>query len=96
MIDKKYLQKAIDLWGLDSQLDMLTEECGELISAVNKFKRSRIEQEKLAQEIVDVELMCMQIKEIIDSDVYESILKYKVERFINLLHESENERINNG
>ena len=94
MVDKKYLQKAIELWGAEAQLDMLMEECGELISAVNKFKRRRLYQDDVASEIVDVELMCAQIKEMINPEIYESVRKYKVERFMNLIKQYEGKEVN--
>jgi NTP pyrophosphatase (non-canonical NTP hydrolase) len=36
----KLYVEAIKQWGIDSQLDMLTEEAAELIAAVNKYRRS--------------------------------------------------------
>ncbi len=35
----KILQKAIDINGHYPQIDMFTEECGELLQALNKMKR---------------------------------------------------------
>ena len=48
---------ALDKWGLDSQLDMLAEECGEFIVALNHYRRKRISREKLLEEIADISVM---------------------------------------
>ena len=40
-IDDKILDKAIEAWGLDAQLEMVIEECLELALALQKLKRLR-------------------------------------------------------
>lgn len=74
MIEKSVFREAISAWGIHSQMDMLTEEVGELLQAMNKYKRStaagvhrsqQTEEEALlqfAQEITDVEIMLSQMK----------------------------------
>lgn len=66
------LTKAWKTFGEDAQLDMLVEECAELIQAVNKYKRAkaqgvsiRVDNAKnhLAEEITDVENMLFQVKD---------------------------------
>lgn len=56
------LKNAIKKWGIDSQLDMLIEECAELIVALQHFKRRRINWEDVAEEIADVKIMCAQME----------------------------------
>ena len=38
---KEILQKAIEKYGFDAQMDICIEECAELIQAINKLKRSK-------------------------------------------------------
>ena len=45
---------AVRLWGAQRQFRQLTEECGELIAAVNQYERGRITADQLASEIADV------------------------------------------
>ena len=59
--EESICQKAIRIFGIADQTGMLSEECGELLSAINKFKRGRIEREEVAQEIADVIIMCLQM-----------------------------------
>jgi len=59
--EKVYL-KAIDIYGLDAQLDILQEECAELIVAVSKYRRNGSEAEaNLFEELADVVIMVEQI-----------------------------------
>ena len=49
--------------GQERQLDQLTEECAELIVAVNHFRRGRITAEQMQDEMADVLLMLMACSE---------------------------------
>jgi NTP pyrophosphatase (non-canonical NTP hydrolase) len=65
---KELGKKAIDKWGFDAQFDMITEECAELIQAVNKVKRAKDGMdvicaiEDFTDEVADVEIVLSQIK----------------------------------
>ena len=56
-------------YGLESQFGQLTEECAELIQAVNKFKRAcrggdyRAARDELLGEIADVKIMIAEFEE---------------------------------
>jgi len=41
MNESEILQKAIDTYGIDAQLEMVVEECSELIHAIQKLKRQK-------------------------------------------------------
>lgn len=56
---------AVQTYGLDSQLDMLVEECAEVIQARNKLKRYPDRPDILDNfmlEVAQVEIMIQQIK----------------------------------
>ena len=55
---------ARNLWGINTQLVMVMEECAELQHAVSKQIRGSKEAsiEKIAEEIADVEIMIEQVK----------------------------------
>ena len=70
------IRKIADYYGLDAQLDMLQEECAELIQAVSKYKRTRVT--NIVEEMADVFIMLDQIiyllnKEVASVDVEEFI-----------------------
>jgi len=75
------LDKAIKTWGIDAQLDMLIEECGELIVAIQHLKRKRVGWDAVAEEIIDVEIMSGQIKLFINNnELFDDIETKKYER----------------
>ena len=53
-------QKAVEKWGREAQLNMLVEECGELIVAVEKFRRGK-GATNLIEECADVQIMLKQV-----------------------------------
>jgi len=55
-------KKAIRIYGEDYQILMLIEEMGELLSAISKYKRKRIDKSHIIEEIVDVMLMLKQLR----------------------------------
>ncbi len=79
--EKEILIEAWNKFGEDAQLDMLVEECAELIQAVNKYKRAKAKggvtnidnaKNHLAEEITDVENMLCQTKKglTLDNDIW--------------------------
>lgn len=98
-MDIKEKQLAIfEHYGIECQLDMLTEECAELIKAVMKFKRNEFTEMsadyymEMVEEMADVsniigqfEVGLSQIKEIIDCTK-----GYKVDRELERIKEREN------
>ena len=73
------LKQIAEHYGLDEQLNMLQEECAELIQAVNKYKRTRTT--AIVEEMADVYVMLAQItyllnKEVASCDVEEYIYHY--------------------
>lgn len=85
--------QSAEHYGLSCQLNQLQEECGELIQAVNKFRRSQgIGQETslsmkqsfhlLVEEMVDVSIMIEQIEYLLGVSELEhnSVYTKKVER----------------
>lgn len=63
MIDER-LKQIADHYGLDEQLNMLQEECAELIQAASKYKRRKLidDYQHIVEEIADVEIMIAQVK----------------------------------
>ncbi len=57
-------KKAIELWGEEAQLEMIVEECAELIHAIQKLKRNDGDRlpklEKVHEEIADVRIVLEQ------------------------------------
>lgn len=58
------IRLGIEAHGKESQLIMLGEECGELLTAASQFWRGRIPSSEVVTEIADVIIMIDCIKEL--------------------------------
>jgi NTP pyrophosphatase (non-canonical NTP hydrolase) len=85
------LDKAIQRWGIDAQLEMVIEECLELALALQKLKRQRGNHaEKVANvidEIADVKIMIRQAEMIFGQDKVSERVEFKIKRLIERLVE---------
>lgn len=54
-------KKALSEYGFWDQVEMVHEECAELINALCKLKRNRCEWSDVITEIADVMIMCEQM-----------------------------------
>ena len=74
--------KALKLWGKDSQIDLVAEECCEL--AVTILKRFRVVNGStvgnIIYEAVDVEIMLEQLKNILNISSWDDIKRQKLKR----------------
>jgi NTP pyrophosphatase (non-canonical NTP hydrolase) len=70
--------RAIKKWGIDAQLDMVQEECAELIVAINKSRRQL--PVDITGEIADVLIMCEQASIIFGEEEVRNRLGEKLER----------------
>ena len=84
-------EKAINQWGRQSQIDMMIEECAELVKALCKLKRKHDPSDTgalvndICEEIADVQLMVNQMKIVFGSKEVKDWYAVKVERLQHLL-----------
>jgi len=78
--DKKTLERALDCWGEEAQIGMAYEELGELITALNHFKRGRIGEYELASEVADVLIMVNQLSILVGPQVVQDQIVFKMDR----------------
>lgn len=78
--EKQIYANAILAYGVEGQIDMLHEEVGELLSALNKFKRGRVSADEVITEIADVEIMCGQMAMIFGPEKVEAEKERKLIR----------------
>ena len=93
MIDSQELyKKAIEKWGKKSQVEMLIEECSEVIQAVQKLKREYFNNDlkkiyevehQLCGELADLTIMLEQMNLIFDKNHIEKIKQEKLLRLKN-------------
>lgn len=53
--------RVLDIFGHNNQKMMLAEECGELLSAISKNMRGRIDEDAVVTELADVAIMVEQM-----------------------------------
>lgn len=63
---QKIYNDAIELWGVEAQVMMVIEECGELIQALAQKYRGRGTPLGVAGEVADVQIMTEQMARIIE------------------------------
>lgn len=61
------LKNAVDVFGEQPQLIMAMEEMAELIQAISKYIRGKSNEENIAEEIADVEIMLAQLRYIFNN-----------------------------
>jgi len=94
--ERELYKRAIDAWGVDAQVEMVVEECSELILAIQKSKRGQGIKE-IVDELVDVQVMVDQMKIILEQDnrindfehVWNTTWKYKIDRLEKRLGDTE-------
>ena len=59
-IDESVIARSIDHYGEEIQATVCMEECAELIQAISKKKRGKIDRDNMAEEIADV-LICIEM-----------------------------------
>ena len=98
--EKQLYRDAINRWGIEAQLNMLIEEMGELLVAINKMRRGKDKNDErpvmeMIEEFVDVQLILDQAKyyycsEGVGADHYNNLRHYKIERTRNKLRSEKN------
>lgn len=91
MIMKKQdlYNKAIQMWGIEGQVDMFHEEVGELISALNKYKRGRVGKDAVVTEIADVQIMAEQLAVWFGENEVSREKEYKLNRLARRIQQKE-------
>ena len=82
MTEQELYQAALNKWGIPSQIDMLLEECCELIHAAHKHNRGKLN--NLPEELVDASICIEQVKNLFPGK-FEAIKQQKLERLAGLL-----------
>ena len=76
----KIMNTALNTYGIRMQQWMLVEECGELLNAIAKSMRGRVEKEYIIGELVDVSIMVDQMAFFYGMDDFKDARKNKLLR----------------
>ena len=75
---KSVYQRAVDVFGIQPQLDQAQEECAELIVDINHLRRGRLMLEELVEEVADVSIMVEQLRLIVGPEKVANIIAEKL------------------
>ena len=90
-MEENIFKMSVEKWGVQSQYDQMTEECAELIVAINKYKRFLCGEKKqteeevmfnLLEEIADVKICVQQLEYILGADKVEKVYNQKMQKFL--------------
>lgn len=81
-IDENVIAKSIEVYGVENQSTVCMEECAELIQAVSKAKRGKLDENNMTEEIADILICVEMLKQLYNiSDEYISKwISYKQKR----------------
>ena len=77
---KDLYDRVLDLFGHNNQKMMLAEECGELLSAISKNNRGRVDEDAVVTELADVAIMIEQMAMIFGWEEVKAEKERKLER----------------
>lgn len=81
LMDYRDIYKAsLQKWGDEAQYDQAVEECAELIAALKHYKRGRVDNEAVADELADVLLMAGQLIFMLGEERVAAALERKLQR----------------
>lgn len=84
-IKESVLKDALGRWGAKAQQAMAVEECSEFVDALMKFRRGRVGIEAVAEEVADVLIVMLQMRELIGAKEVDSFIEEKVARLEKIL-----------
>jgi hypothetical protein len=74
------LQKAIEVWGEDSQIDVAIGELAELIDVIIKERRNQKNIIDVVHEIADAQICLDQLKIIFGLEAYDDVYTHAITR----------------
>jgi len=77
--------QAVTKWGHESQINMMIEECAELITALRHFARGKATIDDVCSELADIEIMSAQMRSCFGNKKIEAAIELKIMRLKQLL-----------
>ena len=74
-IDESVIARSVDHYGEEIQSTVCMEECAELIQAISKAKRGKINRDNMIEEIADVFIVLVSICNRLNINLYDAIKK---------------------
>lgn len=81
-------KRALSEWGIGPQVMMVMEETGEMLNAIGKYDRGRVDKDEVITELADVCIIMEQMATFFGWEEFKKEKERKLERL--------KERLNNG
>ena len=85
-------EKAIEHFGVDSQVEKAKEELAELIVELSRAATGRMQLERIREELADAIIMCQQLRLIMGAKETDLWIQAKLERLTDQMAEEEAEK----
>lgn len=90
--EKDLYRNVLETWGLQNQIYMVIEESSELVDALCKLKRGRVDISEVITELADVQIMLEQMLVAFDCEEdFEKEKAFKLNRLKERLEKSKRE-----
>ena len=86
--DAKLYQATLDKWGEEAQYDQAIEECAELIASLKHYKRGKVGEADIIDELADVTLMIGQLTWMFGAEKIDQAIEQKLIKLKDLLNQS--------
>lgn len=78
-------QRTIQKWGEEAQCDQAVEECAELIATLKHYRRDKVDEQVVVDEVADVFLMVGQLIYMFGEEKVHKAVESKLEKLQQLL-----------
>ena len=82
-------QATLEKWGEEAQYDQAVEECAELITALKHFRRGKVNQQAVIDELADVTLILGQLSWMFGTEQVDKSVEKKLKKLNKLLESTE-------
>lgn len=76
---------TLEKWGAEAQYDQAVEECAELIAVLKHFRRGKVGEQEVVNELADVTLMIGQLTYMFGAQKVEAAIADKLAKLEGLL-----------
>lgn len=87
-MEESLYQRTLEVWGEQAQYDQAVEECAELIAALMHYRRDKVCEEQVVDELADVILMAGQLRWMFGAERVDDAVRKKRRKLDVLLHDA--------
>jgi NTP pyrophosphatase (non-canonical NTP hydrolase) len=85
MEDREIYRRTLEKWGVEAQYDQAVEECAELIAVLKHYRRGKVDEDRVIEELADVWLMVGQLAFMFGEERVRGVVQVKVDKLHQLM-----------